>query len=259
MHPRSRGFTKAALTLLTLAGLQAEAVEKFSSYRPYPYVFLHGRGAFAHQWGFKPYDEDDVQTYGMIDGTLHENKNSNGKLFKSFFYQMGYAERLYNEFLAQGECGKDYRVSGGVDVGSRPKDVLKSRTERLYTEGAALPPGTCRNYEFYDDFHQLSPDALGPYPLSLPANSLPNKETWGKGDGNKHFTLPEASQWHEMSFNHSFIEAYQGDGEINGIDQEVLSNRWGKTTLVEIARKRIKQVLDEYYGQEIGSVTPPRK
>ena len=57
---------------------------KFSSYRPYPYVFLHGRGSVAHQWGFEPYGKNDSSRYGIISDALHENKNSYGKLLKSF-------------------------------------------------------------------------------------------------------------------------------------------------------------------------------
>ncbi|MDQ3000651.1 MAG: hypothetical protein M3Y08_05260 [Fibrobacterota bacterium] len=250
MQPNRRAFSRAAFLFTFLAGLPSAAAEKFASYRPYPYVFLHGRTSDAYQWGFQPFEARATVAYGVIDGILHDNRNSNGKLLKNFFYQKGYAERLYNEFLDQGECGNEYRVTPeGVDVGSRPKDVLKSRTEHLYTEGTPLPPGTCRNYEFYDDFHQLSPDATGPYSLSLPANSLPDPATWGKGADNRQFTLPDNSKWHEMSFNHAYIEAYQGDGAVDGVDQEVLSDIWNKTTLVQIARKRIKEVLDEYYGK----------
>jgi hypothetical protein len=244
---------KTALPLIAAlathsAGDDTAPPDKFNSYRPYPYVFMHGRTSDALQWGFECSEDKEIKP-----STVHPDGDGfvnwpNCRVVKDVWNRKGYAEALYKEFLQPGECNDFFWNTGGQGVRSHPKDEEGPIIH--YERGTDYPPQPCTNKNFYVDFLQKNPHEKDESKMEeLPAEVLPNS-TWGP----LLDQLP-MEDWHQISFNHSFLEAYQGNGNKGGksADREILGDVWGKSpTLVDIARTRITEVLDEYYQDANG-------
>ncbi len=261
-------FSKIIFSLVYIS-LQAISVaaDKFESYRPYPYLFFHGRGADAGQWGIQCAEAAEEATgFSLVHPKERDGSNATSptcRLMESFWKNRGYAQATHDEFFRPFECNTVYRSDPATGrpyqfdwKGEVPKE------EPVVT--ARHAPKPCRSDDFYIDFQQLSPDANQENIEQLPADMLPvldpeKGETWdrhlsGENNDDPDFEGRILSKlpphyWDRISFNHSFIEAYNGDGK----EREVLDERWlkdykdHKKTLVDIGRERMKEVLDEYY------------
>jgi hypothetical protein len=148
-----------------------------------------------------------------------------------FWGEKGYAQALYDEFLQPFECDHSYRrdpttgkLIQRVATGTVPREKFDD------SQAPRFPPNTCRNDDFYVDFDQLDPDAASERDvLSLLAESLPQydysspgfwgktllhetKSDWTDADEEKLKGILPFSQLDKVSFNHSFIEAYNSEG-----------------------------------------------
>ena len=101
---------KSALVTLLLGAvaIASEAADKISSYRPYPYVFLHGRWSDGGQWGMNCSQGAELAT---TEKTVHDPEPdgsfadvSTCRVFDKFWGRRGYAESFYNEFFRPHEC-----------------------------------------------------------------------------------------------------------------------------------------------------------